>query len=316
MGIAIDANIYLLCSLFNISYRKVSTEYSGMTIDEIMKKEAEQGNVAAESFDKRILNDPAKLIELIQLKDPGNKFAILNNMNEEDLDNMLPMLEQQDLITGLNYFNQEKLLKMFGELPKEQLVNTTLQMFSPEQIMMLMPEEAMNKVLQSTEMKEMKGMEMQFLKNMKPEILAQMIEATTGEQAQGVGDVGMDGKPKYDKQAMLNQLGLMDDAKFQESLVHMPPANKAFYMLSMVKEKPEILQLFDSEVYVNMMANKKEKKDLIKAAVAIEEEQLQGMIKQLPKELTAVVLTQIDTNKFADVLIRNFKDVLSQIVPA
>lgn len=316
MGITIDANIYLLCSLFNISYRKVSTEYSGMTIEEIMKKEAEQGNIQAEKFDRTILNDPAKLIELIQLKDPGNKYAILSHMNEDDLDNMLPLLNQKDLIMGLQFFDQEKLLKLYQALPMEQLVKTTLEMFSVEHVMMMMPDDAINRVLQSTDMKKMQGLEKEMLKNMKPEILAQMIEATTGEPAQGTGNIGMDGKPHYDKKALLNQLYSMDDKQFQESLINMPKTNKQFYMLSMVKEKPEILQMFDPEVYTDMMANKKNKADMIRSATAIEEEQLQGMIKELPKELTAVVLTQIDTNKFADVLMNNFKDVLKQIVAA
>jgi hypothetical protein len=31
------------------------------------------------------------------------------------------------------------------------------------------------------------------------------------------------------------------------------------------------------------------------------------MLEELPKDLTAVVLTQIDTKKFADVLLANFK---------
>ncbi len=316
MGIAIDANMYLLCSLFNISYRKVSTVYSGMTIEEIMEKEAEQGNVQAENFDKTVLNDPVKLIELMQLKDPGNKYAIMSHMNEYDLDNMLPLLQQQDLILGLNYFTQEKLLQLFKGLPIEQLVKTTLNMFSVEQVMLMMPDDAINKVLQSPEMKDMRGLETEMLKGLKPEILAQMIEATTGEPAQGVKDGGLDGKPRFDKQAMINQLMAMDDKKFQESLINMPPVNKQFYMLSMVKEKPEIMCMFEPEVYTNMMANKKEKKDMIKAATAIENEQLQKMIKELPKELTAVVLTQIDTNKFADILMNNFKDVLKQIVAA
>ena len=46
----------------------------------------------------------------------------------------------------------------------------------------------------------------------------------------------------------------------------------------------------------------------------LEGEQLTKMMQQLPKDLTAVVLTQIDTEKFTEVLLKNFKDVIGQIV--
>lgn len=314
MGIAIDTNLYLLCSLINVSYKKISTDYSGMSIDEILEKEKEAGNVQAEQFDKEVLNNPAKLIQLLQLKNPANKFAILSNLNESDLDDLLPLLSQEDMAIGLNYFTKEKILNLVQELPKNQLVIYTLQMFSPEQIMMMMPNEEMNKVLQSTEMKEMKGLEQTMLQTLKPEILAQMIEAATGEKAKGVGEIGLDGKPKFDRAALLQQLMEMDDDQFQESLLSIPETNKQFFMLGMVKEKPQILTLFSADAYTKMMNDKKEKADLVKYANVIEGEQLVKMMQQLPKELTAVVLTQIDTDKFTEVLMKNFRDVLGQIV--
>lgn len=314
MGIAIDTNLYLLCSLINVSYKKISTEYSGLSIEEIIDKEKEAGNIQAEQFDKTVLNDPVKLIELLQLKDPGNKFAILSNLNESDLDDLLPLLTQDDMAIGLNYFTKEKILNMVQTLPKNQLVLYTLQMFSPEQIMMMMPNDEMNRVLQSTQMKEMKGLEQAMLQTLKPEILAQMIEAATGEKAKGVGEIGLDGKPKFDKAALLQQLKEMDDAQFQESLLSIPETNKQFFMLGMVKEKPQILTLFSSETYAKMMNDKKDKADLVKYANVIEGEQLVKMMQELPKELTAVVLTQIDTEKFTEVLMKNFRDVIGQIV--
>lgn len=313
MSISINTNLNLLCSLFNVSSKKLSCEYSGMSIEEIMKAEAEQGNKAAENFDQTILNDPIKLIQLIQLNAPENKFAILSNMNESDLDNLLPLLSQDDLMAGLNFFSKDKLLKLLEGLPKAQLISYVFEMFSPEHMMSMMPEGAMNKVLESSDMSQYKGLQLKHLQSARPEILAQMIEAATGEQAMGVGNVGLDGKPSFDVKLMLEQLASLPDDQFQDALLSMPKTHKQNFMLSMAKDDPKIFEMFDASAYTGIIGAKKEKQDMIKAAGSIEKEQLVLMMQELPKDLTAVVLTQIDTEQFMAVLLSKFRDILGQI---
>lgn len=312
MGITLDTNIYLLCSMFNISFKKLSNEYSGMTVEEIMKAEAQQGNTAAAKFDTTILNDPIKLIELFGLKDCGNKYAILSNMNEHDLKALLPLLNQSDLMAGLNFFTKEKLIDMIGGLPIEQLVKMTFEMFSPEQLMQYMPEDQMNKVLTSDKMD--KGLEKKYLKSLKPEVLAQMLEATTGQPAAGAEDIGADGKANLDGQSLMNQISALPDDKFQEAMINMPSASKKNFILSMSKENPKIFQLFEPKAFTKIINSRKDKEEIVKASHVIKPEQLVKMIKNLPKDLTAIVLTQIDTKKFADILLSSFKNILSQII--
>lgn len=311
MGINLSIDTNLLCSMFNVSAKKLATEYVGMSIEEIMKVEAASGNADAAKFDASILNDPVKLIELFELKDPGNKFSILSNMNQNDLDELLPLLQQSDLITGLNYFTKDKLLNMSGDLPKDQLVKMTFEMFSPEQIMQLMPENQLNKALTSTDMDP--AFEKKYLTMLKPEIMAQMLEAATGQPAQGSQDVGLDGKANLDGAALLSQLQSLPDDKFQEAMINIPPQNKRDFMLKMSKENPKIFEMFDSDAYVKIIGSKKEKQDIIKSTKALDPAQLVKMVGQLPKDLTASVLTQIDTSKFADVLQSKFKEILKQI---
>lgn len=314
MSITIDTNMYLLFSMFNVSFKKIAGEYSGMSVEEIMKAEAKNGNAEAAKFDKAILSDPHKLIELFQLKDPGNKFAILRNMNEQDLEDLLPLLDPQDLIQGLNFFTKEKLLDMTGDLPKDQLVKFTLQMFSPEQLLQLMPEEQLNNVLTSTDLD--KGLELKYIKSLKPEVLAQMIEAATGKPVEGLHNVGIDGKANLDSGNLIAQLSSLPDDKFQEAMINMPKSSKQKFVLKLVNENPKLYESFDSESFTNIISNKKQKDDLIKASGILATDQIVGMLEKLPKDLTAVVLTQIDEKKFADVLIANFKNILSEIVAA
>lgn len=310
--ITLDTDMYLLCSLFNISSQKLSGQYAGKSVEDIMEAEAAQGNTAAANFDKTVLNDPIKLAELFQLNNVGNKFAILSNMSQQDLEDLLPLLDPQDLLIGLNYFTKDKLLNMDEALPKDQLVKLMLDMFSPEKLMQLMPEEQLNKVLKNPNMD--KSLEIKYLTTLKPEILAQMYEATTGMPAPTIGNSsGVSGSPTFDTQKLLTMITGLSDDKFQEALINMPQQNKREFVLKLAKEDPKIYLMFDSHAYTDIINNAKQKEDIIRSSSVIDPQQLVKMMTQLPKDLMAVLLTQIDTQKFASILVNNFKNILSQI---
>lgn len=310
--ITLNTDMYLLCSLFNISYKKIASDYSGMSIEQIMKKEAESGNTAAAKFDQAILSDPYKLIELFKLNDPNNKFIILRSMNQQDLQELLPMLKDDDLIQGLQFFNKDKLLDMMGDLPKEQLIKLTLQMIPPEQLMQLMPEDQLNKVLTSTDLD--KNDVLKFLPMLKPEILAQMYEGSTGLPAPIESNANsISGNVNYNKEQLLNLITDLPADKFQDALLSMPPANKQAFVLQLAKNDNKLFESIDSDAYISIINNNKDKQDIIRYANVISSDQLVKMVQQLPKDLMSVVLTQIDTKKFADELLSKFKNIISEI---
>lgn len=310
--ITLDTNIILLCSMFNISYRKLSNEYSGMPIEQILDTEAAQGNTAAANFDRSILSDPQKLIELFKLGDVGNKYAILSNMNEHDLVNLLPKLNQQDLIAGLQFFTKDKLLDLVEKMPKKDLVKYVFNMFSPEQLMQFMPEEQLDKVLTSEQLD--KNLILKYLPTIKPEILAQMYEAATGELING-GNVGLDGHQiGMSLSDLISKVSQLPDDKFKEALLSIPTQNKKDFTLKLTKENPNLYLLIDADAYTKIIGQRKNKQDMIKAANVIDNEQLVKMMTHLPKDLMSVVLTQIDTKKFADVLLSQFKNIIAEIV--
>lgn len=314
MGIGIEPNIYLICSAFQIDYAKINKEYSGMTINEIMVEEASQGNDLASKFDEEFLSDPKKLIEFLELNNPSNKFAILSNMNERDLDEVLLLLEPEDLVMGLNFFTKEALLQMIAFLPGEQAAKLTLQMFSPEHLMTLMPREALDEVLERKEVKEMKNIEEKCACSLPPEIMAQMIEAVTGEVPAGIKDIGIGGNISFDIETLRNQIKAFNDDEFQESILAIPPAHKQLFMLNLTKEKPEVWTFFNPIYFSNAIAEKKEKDDIIKSSAILEPEYLQQMNQQLPQELLAVVLTQVNTKDFSQLLQKNFKEVIGELI--
>lgn len=336
MSITIDTDKYLLCSLFKINYLKLSNEYQGMSVEEIMKAEAAQGNTAAANYSAEILNNPQKLIELFKLADTGNKYAILSHMSEHDLDEMLPLLQQADLVQGLNFFTKDKLLKMAEELPKEQLVNYTFQMFSQEQVMQFLPENQINKMLTSTDMDI--EQEKKQLMSVKPQVLAFMLESVMGKPIEELQNPGggvikelsdqtgvkggqpmitsyqMNGQPNYNAQAIYEQLVNLPADKFQDAMLAMPKQNKRDFVGKLAKMNPKLYLAVDAHAYTDIISQRKDKDDLVKAAMVLKGDQLTKMLKNLPKDLTAVVLTQIDENKFADKLLASFKNILREII--
>lgn len=46
----------------------------------------------------------------------------------------------------------------------------------------------------------------------------------------------------------------------------------------------------------------------------IDPEYIQNMITELPNDLLSIVITQIDTEKFADILMNQFPEVMAEII--
>ena len=46
----------------------------------------------------------------------------------------------------------------------------------------------------------------------------------------------------------------------------------------------------------------------------IEPEYIQNMITELPNDLLSIVITQIDTEKFADLLMNEFPEIMAEII--
>lgn len=297
--ITIDTNLYLIASKFNISPKRLS-EYGDKSIDEIMQAEAAQGNTKAAQFSQEVLSNPDKLVELFKLSNANNRYEILQNLNESDLNRLLPLLEKEDLVAGLNFFTKDKLLDLLSKIPKKDLVKYVLELFSPEQLMKLMPEKQMDKLLMATELD--KGLVLKHLKALPPAILAQMIEQATGQPVKSMN--------QHD---LINQMGALPADKYKTALISMPTNKKREFILNLVKEEPKLFQLFDADAYAKIL-DRKEKPDLVKAAKVIEPEQLIKMMGSLPEDLLAVVVTQIDPSVFAEALIKDYKEILKQIV--
>ncbi len=299
MSISINTDLEYLKTRLNLSDAKMEI-YQNKTVDEILKEEAAAGNQAAIQLAADMFTDVNQLIELFQLADPENKLAIMSEMTSSQLEKLVPMLETDDLVQGLNYFTQDSLMDLLKDIPKEELLKTVFEMFSQTQIIEYMPEEQLDKFLTDSDLDKEKLLQsMKFIPEM---YLQQIVESVTGEEATGSAP------------EMIAQIGQFGDQDYKNALTNFQPAQKQQLTYILANQEPKLFEKFDTDAYTHIINRERDKDETIKAMSVIKPEYLEKMINQLPQDLLSVVTTQIDTEKFADALITKFPEMLAKFV--
>lgn len=302
MALIIDANLEYLQRRLGISSTTFYEKYSQMSVEEIVEAEAAQGNQAAIALAKEILNNSSLVIELFDLADTNNKYQILREMTAQQLQVFLPQMEQNDMLQGLFFFSDDKLMKLLEELPPDQLVATAFQLFSQEEIVQLMPDQQLDKFLTSTDIDKNKILK--HMQSIPEEYVAQVLEQITGE---AVGD-------DLNSFDLSKQFGQLNPLEYQDALRAFQPTQKQQLVLSLAKEHNEWFQLFDAHAYTTIMNREKQQPEIIKGMSVIEPEHIQKMLEELPNDLLSIVITQIDTEKFAEILMDRMPELIAEII--
>ena len=301
MSLAIDSNLEYLQSILHISRVTFEEKYANASIDEIIEAEAAQGNQQAIKLAQELMTNVHLVMEIFDLADTNNKYMIFRELSAQQLHVFLPHMEEKDLLQGLFFFTQDKLLKMLEELPPEQLVKTVFELFSKEEVVQLIPDEQLDKFLTSSEIDKNK-----ILKHMQAipeEYVAQVLEQITGEAHDNLDNIELSKK-----------FGVLNPLEYQEALKAFQPTQKQQLVLSLGKEHEEWFQLFDAHAYIKVINREKQQPEVVKAMGVLEPEHIQNMIKELPNDLLSIVITQIDTEQFAEVLMKKFPEVLADII--
>lgn len=299
MSIVIESTLLYLQSRLGISDAKMQT-YAEKSVQEILQAEAAQGNQAAIQMAADMFTNPSQLIELFQLADPRNKLVIMNAMTSAQLEKLVPMLEPNDMVQGLQFFSEDGLVELLKDIPMEELVKTVFEMFSEQQIIELMPQKQLDKLLTGTDMD--KEMLLQNLKSIPEMYLQQILESVTGVAAEG------------DAAELVRQIGQLGDLNYKTAITNLQPAQKQELTLSLTSREPKLYEKFDADAYTHIIQRERNKEEMVKSMGVIKPEYLQKMMNKLPPDLLAVVTTQIDTEKFADALINKFPELLAKFV--
>ena len=301
MSLVIDSNLEYLQNILHISRVTFEEKYANMSVDEIIEAEAASGNQQAIELAQELTSNTSLVMELFDLADTNNKYMILRELTAQQLQVFLPEMEEKDLLQGLFFFTQDKLMKMLEELPSEQLVNTAFELFSKEEIVQLMPEEQLDKFLTSSEIDKNKILK--HMQSIPPEYVAQVLEQITGESHENMDSIDLS-----------KEFGELNPLEYQDALKAFQPTQKQQLVLSLGKEHNEWFQLFDADAYTTIMNREKQQPEIIKGMSVIEPEYMQNMITELPNDLLSLVITQMDTEKFAEILMDRFPEVIAEII--
>jgi Mg/Co/Ni transporter MgtE len=274
--------------------------YQNKSVEEIIEAEAAEGNQAAIQLAADMFTDVNQLIELFQLSDPENKLTIMLAMTDYQRQQLIPMLDESDLAEGLQYFTQDSLLNMLNEIPKEELMKTVFYMFSEDEVIQNMPQDQLDKFLTGVEMD--KDLLLKNLQSIPATYLQQILESVTGEEAKGTSN------------ELTNQIGQLGDLAYKTAIRNLEPTQKQQLTLLITSSDNKQYERFDTSAYTRIINRERDKNDLVKAMGNIKPEYLQKMMTELPEDLLSVVITQIDTEKFADSLINKFPELLAQFV--
>ena len=295
--IQLNLDLNYLSQYFEISTRRLN-EYASKSIEEVMELEEQQG-ISAAALISSAMQNPQKLAKLLQLMDPKNRFLIIRNLSENDLAKLIPYLEQDDLLWGLRYFRVDKIIEMLNKLPTEELLSVVMQNFTLKEIFELMPTQEMNKFLENDEVERRDVMK--YFESLDPSELEEILVEQFGPQIK-----------EKNQEEQLKFLEAMKDDDFTKMLQRMKRKDKVNLMVSLCKEKRQLLEQINPEDITRPMRTM-EKHDILKSMEVLDPEFLIPMVEELPPDLLQVVATQIDPIVFAQVLIDEFPDVLSKI---
>ncbi len=296
MSIVLDTNMKLFADRMNITSSRMIRDYGLKTVDEIIEAEAAQGNTQAINYAKEVYNSPAKLIKLFRLTDIENKFVILHNMDDRTRLQVLPLLEQDDLVMGLYFFTQEKLLEMLMEVDIEELVRVIINAFALEEIVMMFSEDDLAMFFQNEKLEKYDVIEQ--LKCMPPEVMQKFVEGVTGRPSEETNPL-----------ELISSIEQLPIDQYRDFMSAIDPDVQRQLTFQLTKEKPKYLTLFENETYVNMLSTLM-KPEMIKPMVFLEKETLIEMVSILPDDLLSIVAAQVDTKKFAEFLLDGHTDLL------
>ncbi len=296
MSLVIDANMKLFAERMNITSSRMIQDYGLKTVDEIIEAEAAQGNSQAVKFAQEMYNSPAKLIKIFKLTDVENKFVLLHNMNSETREKILPMLDSDDLVMGLYFFTQDKLLEMLEGVDIEELVNVVLGAFPLADIVSMFTEDDLAQFFQHDELERKDVIEQ--LKCMPPEVMIKFVEGVTGQPSE-----------ETDPMELINSIANLPMDQYRDFMSAIDPDVQRQLTFQLTKEKPEYLQLFENQTYINMLSTMM-KPDMVKPMINLNKESLVTMITELPSDLMSIVAAQVDTQKFAEYILDGHTDLL------
>ena len=279
-----------------------TTNVDGSDEDGMLTITTEDGSITVNSeLLAKLLEEPEKLAEILRLEDVENRYLIIQQFNEEDLVELLPYLTSEQLSYGLQYFTTDGLNELLINLPQEQMVELLLVHFTMEDVIPFMQQNEMDEFFESTELEKEDVLE--YLEGLEYDKFQTLM----------INQFGYEYENKTSEE-YLEEIENMEDKDYQNFLLNMQLEEKGEMITGLCDINPDYYLEFDNSILARPMINNLEKEDLIKTMATLDSEFLVPMIEELPKDLIQVIATQIDHNDFAEILSREFPDLIMEML--
>jgi len=285
MALVIDVNMQYIMNKLNITSSRMTNDYGLSTVDEVIESETKQGNDQAIQLIRKCYRNPDKLADIFNLADVENKYGILKDMDPHTREDAIALLKPEDLVLGLYFFTQEKLLQMLMSVDINELVKVAMEMFPPEALVKMFTEKDLAQFFMNKDLP--KEFVMEQIKLLPPEVMQEFIEGVTGMPAE-----------QTNQKDLLSNIESLPKEKFNKFMASVDPDVQRQLVYQMVNEEPKVLTLFRPEAYINMFS-KMMKPDMIKPLIKLNHDTLTRMITKLPPDLMSIVGAQIDEVVFA-----------------
>ena len=133
---------------------------------------------------------------------------------------------------------------------------------------------------------------------MPPEVMIKFVEGVTGQPSEETNPMDL-----------INSIANLPMDQYRDFMSAIDPDVQRQLTFQLTKEKPEYLQLFPNQTYINMLSTMM-KPDMVKPMINLNKESLVTMISELPSDLMSIVAAQIDTQKFAEYILDGHTDLL------
>ena len=217
-------------------------------------------------------------------------------MDDTTREKVLPYLDQQNLVMGLYFFTQDKLLEMLMEVDIEELVPVVKEAFPLDQIVMMFTEDDLAAFFMNENLERFDVIEQ--LKSMPPDVMKKFVEGVTGKPSEETNPMDL-----------IKNIESLPTDKYRKFMSTIDPDVQRQLTYQLTKTKPEYLTLFSNETYVNML-NTLMKPDMVKPMIMLNKDSLVNMITELPSDLMSIVAAQIDTKDFAKFLQDGHMDLI------
>lgn len=295
--IELDVNLTYLTHHFHINTERLN-QYRGQTVDKIIQEEIKAGNKDALRFASDI-KDPDELSELLYLANIDNRYLIIQSLSDEDLTKVLEQLNSVQLAWGLNFFNQDILMDLMNSLPQEQLLEVVFQKFALDDIVELMPQDELDEFLQNTEVEREAIME--CFAGFNKKFLNKIMFQVTGQNYQDKS-----------KGEIFDYMNGLDDNEFTHFILNMDQFQKQTLTYYLCQNDNDLMLELDQKSISRPMLNLN-KEEIVPCFEVLDPEFLIPMIQELPRELMEVVASQIEVEDFAELLIKEFPEILKNI---